>query len=435
MNDTNGAIEHRGWYHLFYLYSPFQDLPHDTPARWNTKVWGHARSRDLVSWEHRPIALIPPDADMRCISGSTLIRGDGTPAVFYTYTAIGSGPGDQYAALADDGLDRFDPVATNPALRHDRHDGPRFEPNWRDPFVFGFEGRVFMILGAILDGEPVIPIYEVADDSLLSWSYRGIFFRLPDSDIGFFECPKFFRLEDRWVLVVSPLGPVRYFSGTFDPERLVFEHRCEGLIDHSPRFYAAENLERSAGPPVLLGWIPGWDLEDNLGKGWNGVASLPRELSLSPAGEVLQTPLSELDRLRGEHHRQRDLQLDDGERFLSGFKGDACEIRMRFENRTATEFGLRLRLDGVEAEAFELRYDGAVVRLGEVEVPVPPGPDGSLELHPFLDRCVLEVFAGSGRACLTHLIRSAVGATRISAFAAGGSCRVPELDLWELHPV
>lgn len=52
MNDPNGVIHHRCWYHVFYQHNPYAD-------KWGHMHWGHARSRDLVRWEHLPIALWP----------------------------------------------------------------------------------------------------------------------------------------------------------------------------------------------------------------------------------------------------------------------------------------------------------------------------------------------------------------------------------------
>ena len=53
MNDPNGPIFYKGYYHLFYQLHPFSDGS-------GPKYWGHVRSRDLVKWEplaHRPRAV------------------------------------------------------------------------------------------------------------------------------------------------------------------------------------------------------------------------------------------------------------------------------------------------------------------------------------------------------------------------------------------
>ena len=49
--------------------------------------WGHASSKDLVYWEHEPVALMPErgsyDPNL-CASGCTVIADDGIPTIFYT---------------------------------------------------------------------------------------------------------------------------------------------------------------------------------------------------------------------------------------------------------------------------------------------------------------------------------------------------------------
>ncbi len=58
MNDPNGMVYYKGIYHLFYQYYP-DDIV------WGPMHWGHATSKDLVHWEHKPIALYPDENGLR----------------------------------------------------------------------------------------------------------------------------------------------------------------------------------------------------------------------------------------------------------------------------------------------------------------------------------------------------------------------------------
>jgi beta-fructofuranosidase len=72
---------HNGTYHLFY-----QHVPRSSEWQWGL-VWGHAKSTDLVTWEHLPIALTPsadgPDRH-GCFSGCAALDLDGRPSLLYT---------------------------------------------------------------------------------------------------------------------------------------------------------------------------------------------------------------------------------------------------------------------------------------------------------------------------------------------------------------
>ena len=52
MNDPNGLFYADGVYHLYFQHWPYGNI-------WGPMHWGHATSKDLISWEEQPIALYP----------------------------------------------------------------------------------------------------------------------------------------------------------------------------------------------------------------------------------------------------------------------------------------------------------------------------------------------------------------------------------------
>src|SRR5262245_50565752 len=148
INDPNGPIYHRGWYHLFYQLHPFSDGS-------GPKYWGHVRSRDLARWEPLPIALAPSTeaGEAEIWSGCCAINGDGEPMIFYTSIAPGKSAqthAEQWAAIGDKDLMTWRKSSANPVLSEALHEGRKIY-DWRDPFIFQDRNRTFMVLGGNLN--------------------------------------------------------------------------------------------------------------------------------------------------------------------------------------------------------------------------------------------------------------------------------------------
>lgn len=445
LNDPNGTIYHSGWYHLFYQHNPFGD-------RWGSIHWGHARSGDLVHWEHLPIALGPdPEREDHCFSGCAFAPAGEQPLLFYTSFRddYHSSPAEQCAVHTSDDLTRFFRSRANPVLSLDGFDGPRFRGDWRDPFVFREGGRVFMILGARLADADIsaIALFETSGDNFLDWRYRGLLHEAPCEEVEYFECPSLLRFGDRHVLVYSPERQVEYAVGSLDLERYRFEPTRVGRVDHSLNYYAAAPFVGIPGDrQVLLGWIRGWGggeeagdspgiREYRSGRGWNGVLSLPRELSLDRDGSLRQHPVPELEELRAEPFAVRERRVNDETLVLGESLGAELEVRASFGSSDCRAWGLRLRPHGDSAEV-EIRFSEGGRRLAVAGTELYSDPvAGGTDVHAFYDRSTLEVFLNAGRAACTRVLDTEGSRVGIEVFAEGGSIIVTSLDAWELESI
>lgn len=281
INDPNGLVHYRGWYHLFYQYNPHGD-------QWGDIHWGHARSRDLLRWETLPIALTPdPDrGELHCFSGGSCKDGEGRPHFFYT--SIGSeaegrdcvhGAQQWFAEPADEGLTRLIQTSDG-ALTEDIHPGMRVR-DWRDPCVVRHGGQYLMVLGGCVEERGCVLLYTSPD--MRAWTFRRILAQSLHADGIPWECPNLFFLGDRVGLIYSPCAEVHVKLGTLDDDLRFHEERDEILEPAAwDGFYAPQVFTDDAAWVILIGWMPECDNVPH--KGWAGVMSLPRILMLDGDG-------------------------------------------------------------------------------------------------------------------------------------------------------
>lgn len=431
VNDPNGPIFHKGFYHLFYQLTPDQDES-------GIKYWGHARSRDLVKWEHLPIA-IAPSADLgeeSIWSGCCVVNGLGTPLAFYTSIGKGKSPfteATQWAATSDDDLIHWRKIPGNPVLTEAAHDGRKVY-DWRDPFVFRAGTKTFMVLGGSLNeskgGQAVVNIYEAENAELTKWEYRGVLFQLPDAEARTAECPNFFKLGDEWVLFVSPYGKVQYYVGAFDAETCRFVPRARGWLDYGPNFYAPNTMLVPDGRRLVWGWVNGFQG----GRGWNGCLSLPRELRISRDGQLRQTPAPQLAKLRGPGISLKNLPIDGRKSIFEVSRTNSFEVELELELQMAR--GIHFSVQGANpVPPVTLSYDGLELRLLDARAPLAlPKANRVLKLRLFMDRSVLEVFADD-RVCLTRRIDPLEGDIRMEIRAKTGAARLKRIQAWPLKTI
>ena len=436
MNDPNGLIQWQGSYHLFYQYNP-------GGADHVNMHWGHAVSSDLVHWEHLPIALAPTPggADKDGVFSGCAVDNDGVPTIIYT----GVWPEVQCLAMGSPDLVHWTKYDGNPVITAP----PDVELTcFRDPCVWREGGEWHMVIGSGFKGVGGSILYYRSKD-LYDWAYQGA---ILTDDSGLteqvWECPSFFRLDDKFVLIISITKrfEVDYLIGTFDGRAFVPEVRHRLDCGHS--FYAPQTFQNEQGQRLMFGWInEGRTVEANISAGWAGLQSLPRVLTLRDDGYLGIEPAAEVEQLRGAHEAFADVELSPDRSFALDIPSDQWELLVEVEAGDAS-FGIRLGADGAEQtrivynpQAAELLVDRSQSSLNpDVQHKTERGtlelaPGEPLRLRVFLDHSALEIFA-NGRFCLTTRIYPTRNDSHgVSLFAAGGLVIVRSLDVWQINSI
>ena len=426
-NDPNGTVWYKGWHHLFYQHNPYG-------AVWGHMHWGHARSRDLVNWEHLPIALWPSKekGEEHVFSGAAIAGPDGRPWLFYT--SIGDRPPEQWLAIPDDDdLIKWKKHPANPILTPAIHGAVKVN-EWRDPFLFREAATAYMVCGGNLQetgGRAAVQLYEATSESLTRWKYRGPVFEYRDREVYNIECPNLFRLGAKWVLLISPEKPCEYFVGDLDFARAKFIPETHGILD-AGRSYASNISFDNRGRCIL--WL--WGRTDtNPVRGWNNVMALPRILSIGADGYLRQSPAPEFESLRREVKTIPAMELNNGPVSLSDqVSGDCLEFEAEFAAGGATSMGLNVRCGPAGRSGLKIAFDPTNGTLSAGDARTSVSRSKTVRLRGFLDKRAVEVYANDGEAAIFTTTDAGPEATGLEVFAAGGAARLAYLKVWPLKP-
>ena len=441
MNDPNGFIQWGEDFHLFYQHNPNGPF-------WGTIHWGHAVSKDLVHWRDLPIALRPtsgaPD-DQGCFSGCA-VDDNGVPTLLYT--GVFEDEQTQCLATSRDGLITWKPDPGNPVLA-EAPPAMRAE-DFRDPFVWCENDVWYMLLGSgVRDGGGAALLYRSRD--LRDWEYLHPLLEGKLEETGeVWECPNFFPLGDKHVLIVSvwPRAYVYFFVGSYQNQR--FTPETEGKLDHNGSFYAPLSTLDRQGRRLLVGWLDEWrSTKAQEAAEWAGALSLPQELLLHPSGQLGMQPVPELEKLRSEHVVHQELRVSPKElKIIKGVCGAALELDVQFYSRGAQRYGIVVRRSPDGQEETQILYDAAKGQLiidrsrhslaEEVNreshiTNLKLAADEPLRLRIFIDHSVLEVFANDQAFVASRIYPTRSDSLQV-ALSADGALDVLRLDAWTLQP-
>lgn len=454
LGDPNGTIYWKGNYHLFYQWNPYE--PEDRRMH-----WGHAVSSDLLHWRDLPIALAPerggPDS-AGCFSGGALINKEGIPTIVYH----GHPKGTCIATSDDELLVDWTKHPANPVIPSVGKGHPDFDKyKVFDPTAW-IEGDTYRaLIGNTVPGIEGDATSFFRSDDLLHWEHLGPFYRSErrwtraDEDCA---VPNFFPLGDRHMLLFAThKRGAQYYLGKYSDHG--FHPEIHGKMNYGKFDLECGNLvapitfEDGQKRRIFFAWVTeGRRFDVSRKKGWYGIMSLPRVLSLSPHGTLQIEPVPELQELRGEPRQVAGRQLDgDGDVSVPECRGECVEIGVVLRPDQAAACGLKLRCSPNGKEQTQVVYHSGQQALtldtsqsslsDEVTDRQPQtGPlklsEGEpLELRIFVDRTVVEVFA-NGRQCLTKRIYpTRPDSLDAALFARGGSARLVSLQAWEMKSV
>ncbi len=446
MNDLNGFSFYGGEYHLFYQYHPYN-------SHWGPMHWGHAVSDDLLHWTYLPAALAPDTIydEAGCFSGSAVELSNGRQLLMYTgvhkeVQADGGLREVQTQCIAiGDGRD-YEKYQGNPVLdEKDLPDGGS-KYDFRDPKMWKApDGTFRCVVGncaAERDGQ--ILLFSSRDG--LDWKYEKVLAVNHGRFGKAWECPDFFELDGKQVLLTSPMDMLpkglEYHNGngtlcligTYDETKEVFTEEQNQAVDYGIDFYAPQTLLAPDGRRIMVGWMQNWDTCNlhSPEQPWFGQMSLPRELSVVD-GRLLQKPIRELENLRGKEVKHENVTFS-GLTKLDGIQGRKIDMELSVrpldEENMYRKFAVRFAQNNTYHTAVSFRPLESIVKIdrkfsGSRRAIIHQrrsrvnSRNGEIKLRIILDTFSAEVFVNDGEHVLSATIYTDKEADGISFLADG----------------
>ncbi len=454
MNDPNAPIFWKGKYHMFYQYNP-------DGAYWGNMHWGHAISADMVHWQHLPVAFAPtpdgPDA-AGCFSGTAVVQDN---KVVVLYTAVQAVPRAQ--ATIKEGLRNLREtqclaISDDPELQRwtklpkpviDRPPEGMQVSGFRDPAPWRIGDWWYMALGTGIEGRGgAILLYKSKD--LRSWEYMHVLASRNPEDVHdvspfnpweVWECPDFFPLGAKYVLICSTLRKSYWQSGTLDEGSMTFHPERSGILDYGS-YYAPKTQLDQAGNRILWGWIEeDRPLEEYKAAGWAGMMSLPRVLTLDADGRLISRVAAEVDQLRSRKQVLDGIGDEPGlQRQIGAMRVEQCRGEILLTARRTSEAFRWALFNPAESESpyLTLEYDPhnpAQISIDDRPIPITLHDGENLEFHLYIDGSVIETLVNGQAAWTKRFYYKSKTAQDLSMRWSGKPSTLVNLTVWQMEPI
>lgn len=364
MNDPNGFSVYNGKVHLFYQYHPY-DL------RWGPMHWGHQSSVDMIVWDRMPVVLAPdqPYDQDGCFSG-TAIATDAGHLLVYTGVTKENGVEVQNQCVAIGDGRVYRKHDRNPVVRGEMMPAGFSRTDFRDPKIWKEDENWWMVVGSRDEKRGQIALF--ASDNGMDWKYERVLLAAEDGFGTMWECPDFFRLDGKSVLVCSPQN-VEAIGYTFhnghngvafvgESDAMNFQGVKAQPLDYGFDFYAPQTTTLPDGRQVLIAWMSSWHSPIVAShQTWSAQMTLPRELSLRK-GKLIQQPVRELETWYKETVRYKQVPIQEPQS-VAGVEGRYVDFTIRFSKPATSEFTMDLAKDERYGTRFTVDPKKGIVEL------------------------------------------------------------------------
>jgi len=398
--------------------------------------WGHAISKDLIHWEHQPIALYP-DSLGTIFSGSAVADVNNTSgfgkdgeiplvAIYTNHSHEKEANGDidyqtQGIAYSVDNGRTWEKYKGNPVL-----DNPGIR-DFRDPKVIWHKDREQWIMALAVKDR--VSFYSSPD--LKNWTFESDFGGGVDHG-GVVECPDLFPMttlegKEKWVLLVSlnPGAPnggsgTKYYVGDFDGKEFTSDWPAEKEVwlDYGKDNYAGVtwfNVPDENGSRIFIGWMSNWQYANVVPtEKWRSSNTLPRKLTLKEAASgnfFVQAKFVEtLDKIASEWEKGNELTVNPKE-------FPAYQLKMNVETNDSSLFEIVLKNSKGNKAVFIFDLGKGLLTFDRsnsgqtafhekftdlVTAPLDFGPITDLDI--VVDQSSIELMVNGGRLQMTNLV-------------------------------